>query len=646
MVQKYQKTYLCRRMKHVLSLLLLIFSLFSPLQAEEIGEAQANRLALRYFAALPRAASAGSAAPSVELLRRTPAAYLFRRGTDCLLLARDTEDPALLGYFTATRADSLPAPLAAMLRQPRRAAYPPVGAAWQPVAPLLTTVRHQSAPYNRCCPRTLRPDGTLSPEPCLVGCVATAMEQILTYHRCVYTLRDTLHGWETERYTIADVLPGESIDARLILDNYDGIEAPEAAVDAVARLSYYLGVACRMNWGESSSGANSVRLAEPLRRAFGLPYVHYLDSYQYHPTAYWNYLAAEIAAGRPVYYAGSIMRTGGHAFVLDGLDADGLFHVNWGYGGEFDGYFRLDVLAYEQPESDRREDFVESGFFCNQEAIAVSPFEVPGVLPPDTLARTGREVEVRGLWLDDEPLTGCYSRVRLILHNTADSALTTPFALVQSAPADTARLAQGKWLALTGRTLGPHETDTLCVHVQFSAEGRQLLCLTPDGEQILDSLWVEVRRGGTLDIEADRPEVDFPKPLTARCLVPLRNADGTERAAQFFEYDLLHEASGTSARLTHFIYLPPAGGTTDTVCFSQLLPGERYTLRVRRRWPVVQEVSFEVPVPEGIGAVGAESGGGDERWFTPEGRRLARPTSAGLYLRRRGGRVEKVVLHR
>ena len=175
MVQKYQKTYLCRRMKHVLSLLLLIFSLFSPLQAEEIGEAQANRLALRYFAALPRAASAGSAAPSVELLRRTPAAYLFRRGTDCLLLARDTEDPALLGYFTATRPDSLPAPLAAMLRQPRRAAYPPVGAAWQPVAPLLTTVRHQSAPYNRCCPRTLRPDGTLSPEPCLVGCVATAM---------------------------------------------------------------------------------------------------------------------------------------------------------------------------------------------------------------------------------------------------------------------------------------------------------------------------------------------------------------------------------------------------------------------------------------------------------------------------------------
>ena len=157
---------------------------------------------------------------------------------------------------------------------------------------------------------------------------------------------------------------------------------------------------------------------------------------------------------------------------------------------------------------------------------------------------------------------------------------------------------------------------------------------------------MEVRRGGTLDIEADRPEVDFPQPLTARCLVPLRNADGTERAAQFFEYDLLHEASGTSARLTHFIYLPPARETTDTVCFSQLLPGERYTLRVRRRWPVVQEVSFEVPVPEGIGAVGAESGGEDERWFTPEGRRLARPTSAGLYLRRRGGRVEKVVLHR
>ncbi len=631
-------------MKHVLSLFLLFFSLSLPVEAEEIDEAQARQAALRHFAAHPRAAATAAPSPSVELAGRTPRAYLFRRGTDCLLLARDSRDPQLLGYFTAPLGDSLPPPLEAMLRTPRRAAYPPIGATWQPVAPLLTTVRHQSAPYNRACPRLLRSDGTPSPEPCLVGCVATAMEQILTYHRGLYTLCDTLHGWETEHYTIPDVLPGESVDSRLILDNYDTQPASEAAIDAVARLSYYLGVACHMNWGETSSGASSARLAEPLRRAFCLPYVHYLDSYKYHPTAYWNFLAAEIAAGRPVYYAGSIMRTGGHAFVLDGLDADGLFHVNWGYGGDFDGYFRLDVLAYEQPQSDRREEFVESGFFCNQEAIAVSPAEVPGVLPPDTLARTGREVAVCGLWLDDEPLTGCYTRVRLILHNTADTALTTPFALVQSAPADTARLAQGKWLALTGRTLRPQQTDTLCVHVQFTASGRQLLCLTPDGEQILDSLWVDVREGGTLEVEAGLPEVEFPAPLTARCLVSLHNGHDSERAAQFFEYDLLHEATGTSARLTHYIYLPPAGQATDTVTFSRLLPGQRYTLRVRRRWPIVQEVSFEVPVPETIDEVQQPEPGAPEVWYSLSGQIIRRPARPGLYLRRRGGYTQKVVV--
>ena len=46
----------------------------------------------------------------------------------------------------------------------------------------------------------------------------------------------------------------------------------------------------------------------------------------------------KLAQGIPIYYSGS-GQNGGHAFVLDGYDNEGRFHVNWGWGGSFDGYF-------------------------------------------------------------------------------------------------------------------------------------------------------------------------------------------------------------------------------------------------------------------------------------------------------------------
>lgn len=40
--------------------------------------------------------------------------------------------------------------------------------------------------------------------------------------------------------------------------------------------------------------------------------------------------------------------TGGHAFVIDGYSSDRFFHVNWGWGGVSDGYFRLTAMDPSQ----------------------------------------------------------------------------------------------------------------------------------------------------------------------------------------------------------------------------------------------------------------------------------------------------------
>ena len=50
-------------------------------------------------------------------------------------------------------------------------------------------------------------------------------------------------------------------------------------------------------------------------------------------------LLNELADGYPVLVCG-----GSHVFVFDGYDRRGFVHVNWGWGGEFDGYFDINTI--------------------------------------------------------------------------------------------------------------------------------------------------------------------------------------------------------------------------------------------------------------------------------------------------------------
>ena len=53
----------------------------------------------------------------------------------------------------------------------------------------------------------------------------------------------------------------------------------------------------------------------------------------------WN----ELKNKRPVVFNGATT-IGGHAFVIDGYDGKGLFHVNWGWAGRSDGYYAIGEL--------------------------------------------------------------------------------------------------------------------------------------------------------------------------------------------------------------------------------------------------------------------------------------------------------------
>ena len=132
----------------------------------------------------------------------------------------------------------------------------------------------------------------------------------------------------------------------LLLNIYDD-GASDAQREAVARLMVYCGVSVRMDYTSDGSGAFSGDVPIALINYFGFdPTARQILRENYSYNEWMNAIYAELAAGRPVYYSGS-SSGGGHAFVADGYDGDGLFHINWGWGGAYNGDFALTALYPE-----------------------------------------------------------------------------------------------------------------------------------------------------------------------------------------------------------------------------------------------------------------------------------------------------------
>jgi len=124
---------------------------------------------------------------------------------------------------------------------------------------------------------------------------------------------------------------------------------------AVATLMYQCGVSVDMNYGVSSTGGSSayvISSQSPVQNCaeYALKTYFVIRVFKALPvlpisnkTDWINLLKTELDAGRPVLYAG-FGSGGGHCFDCDGYDANDYFHFNWGWSGQFDGYFDVDAL--------------------------------------------------------------------------------------------------------------------------------------------------------------------------------------------------------------------------------------------------------------------------------------------------------------
>lgn len=241
------------------------------------------------------------------------------------------------------------------------------------VAPLLSTTWDQGFPYNLYCP-TIEDSGAYYYTPS--GCLATAMAQIMNYHRWppvgrgCHEYNCNVNG-STEPTLLSADFSKSVYDWDNMLDSYNGDFTDQQGL-AVARLMSDVGVALNMDYGLSGSAAKIIDVLPALRAYFdydaGMQLV-IRDNYN----GDWDaMLRADLDARRPIYYFGR--GDGGHAFVFDGYDDSGYFHVNWGWGGLSDDYFASTSLdPYNQGAGSS-----SGGFSNNQHAIiGVQPSQSP-----------------------------------------------------------------------------------------------------------------------------------------------------------------------------------------------------------------------------------------------------------------------------
>ena len=229
----------------------------------------------------------------------------------------------------------------------------------KPIEPSLTTTWNQSDPYNRTVPYyTYKNNGVTHSEPAVTGCTATAMAQVMYYHRYPNAVQSYVKGYNGEfdfqldnrttvkaTYYAPPVMAGTPIDWDNMLPSYErGTTYTDANVNAVATLMQYLGTAFSMNYGPES-GATVDNVLYGTVNAFGYTDAYIVSSSSYATYDEWvNRVYEELEAAHVIGFDGQSRTLGGHMFVIDGYEGEDYFHVNWGWGGLLDGNFKLAAM--------------------------------------------------------------------------------------------------------------------------------------------------------------------------------------------------------------------------------------------------------------------------------------------------------------
>ena len=203
-----------------------------------------------------------------------------------------------------------------------------------------TPVWTQTEPFNNLTPMS-------GDKHAVIGCVPLAMGMIMRFFSYPSAGTGSLpsYSYELDGGTLCSIEGfdlGHPYDWDHIKYDYrDGYTEEEAA--AVARLVYDCGVAVQAKFAESTS-ANTQTMASCAVNHFGFdPGAYYYKRALFSDAQWLDMLKGDLQ-DHPVLYSAR-RDGGGHAFLVDGYDESGNVSVNWGWGGNSNGYYALSAFT-------------------------------------------------------------------------------------------------------------------------------------------------------------------------------------------------------------------------------------------------------------------------------------------------------------
>lgn len=304
--------------------------------------------------------------------RETYAVFSTEATTGFVIVAKSTLADPLIGYSSEPfDTDCIPANMQWYLSEVNRnlqaieageAQMPSRTATYTPVENFVTTKWHQDKPFNM-----------LTPNNYPTGCTATAMAQFMNY--CQYPSRA-----EFDSYYY--IIEGDNIEEKKAhvsstytwpyKDTYTG-----TADDNIAKLLRDCGYAAETGYSSEGSGSHLLYAGIAFVDYFGYSEqcikLYLKEHFKNKPEEWEQIIYDELASRSPIIYGALDAQYGGHAFVFSGVDNDGLIYINWGWGGNSNGFFNLDAL------------YVRSYYFSEDDVmvtgIRTTPLETDHVAP-------------------------------------------------------------------------------------------------------------------------------------------------------------------------------------------------------------------------------------------------------------------------
>lgn len=400
-----------------MTLLLLLCTAVLSVWAGPVSRQQAQQIAARYLQQT-RQVRSGMGQPDLTLAYEArpkaarnlginyPLFYVFNQGENegIVIVAGDDRMKSVIGYADNGRFDRSTLPeglnwwilameetmtrLVQSSEQRLLSVYSASDSLLPSVAPLVKANWGQGAPYNGSCPVDKAHNNTRS----LSGCTAVAMAQVLSKWKYpAHGTGQVNYNTLTHKFRQTALLDTIPFQWENILASYKGSNVTAEQRKAVADLMHVCGMAVKMDYCAIASGAKLT--AEHLEKYLGIDPGCNIVERVYYTRAEWDeMIRKELSAGRPVIYSGYSM-SAGHAFVCDGYNAEGLFHINWGWDGSLNGYFALAELNSAVEHAGEPTD-AEGSFNLDQDVVmGIQPKVGEGTVPEPQLLYSSMELE-------------------------------------------------------------------------------------------------------------------------------------------------------------------------------------------------------------------------------------------------------------